>query len=70
MQTLTGHNFGHAEESIEDLNEELALAIKREDFLGKFRFEAYCRVFRSNTPRHSTHINIFDTNHMLQEPML
>lgn len=36
MQTLTGHNFGHVEESMEILNEELELAIKSEDFLSEF----------------------------------
>jgi hypothetical protein len=35
LQTLIGHNFGNPEESIEKLNEEMALAIQDEDFLSE-----------------------------------
>jgi hypothetical protein len=35
IQTLIGQNFGHAEESLEQLQDDLALAVQNEDFLSK-----------------------------------
>ncbi len=37
VQTLVGQNFGNAEESLDQLHYDLALAVRNEDFLSKQR---------------------------------